>query len=197
MSARSGVYEIVNTVNGKRYIGSAYRVSKRWDTHKHQLRRGAHHSLALQRAWNKYGEEQFEFRLLLICGRDMCRFYEQRCLDSFAPAYNIALTASAPMAGRKHSDATRAAMSKAGKGKPKSQAHREAIGKGQLGNKRGPQPPEIVKRMSLAHMGILHTSETKAKIAAAQRNRPPVSEATRQKMSASAIARWYPNGRPA
>ena len=167
MSARSGVYEIVNIVNGKRYIGSAYRVSKRWDTHKYQLRGGVHHSRALQRAWNKYGEAKFEFRLLLICGRDMCRFYEQRCLDSFAPAYNIALVASAPMAGRKHSDATRAAMSSASKGRAKTPAHREAIGKGQIGNKRGPHRPEVIERMSLAHMGVLHTPETKAKMSAA------------------------------
>jgi len=111
-----------------------------------------------------------------------------------ARAYNIAPMACAPMAGRKHSDETRAAMSSARKGKPKTPEHCKAISRGQIGNIRGPHHPDAIAKMSLAHRGILHTPESKAKIAAAQRGRPPISDATRQKMSASAIARRTHNG---
>lgn len=58
------IYCIFNKVNSKRYIGSATRDKERWRTHRHQLRGGYHFSTHLQSAWNKYGEENFEFQIV-------------------------------------------------------------------------------------------------------------------------------------
>lgn len=59
-----GIYEIVNLYNEKVYIGSSKNIERRWNEHIYQLRDNKHHSIKLQRAWNKYGEENFEFNIL-------------------------------------------------------------------------------------------------------------------------------------
>lgn len=43
----SGVYAITNTATGKRYIGSAVNIKKRWREHLHNLRKNKHHSKKL------------------------------------------------------------------------------------------------------------------------------------------------------
>lgn len=86
----TGIYQIVNTANGKQYIGSAVDFGGRWKAHRHQLRHNAHHSRHLQFAWNKYGEAAFSFRKLLVCAKEDLVMYEQRAFDSFHPEYNIA-----------------------------------------------------------------------------------------------------------
>lgn len=96
-----GVYEISNLVNGKRYIGSAVSFKKRWGVHRSYLRKGTHHSKKLQSAWAKYGETAFRFNPLLVCGKSDLVFFEQRCLDSMAPEYNLCKVAGSQL-GVKH-----------------------------------------------------------------------------------------------
>lgn len=100
----SGIYQIVNTVNGKKYIGSAVNFRKRWRLHISCLRNGTHHSKHLQAAWNKYGEEAFTFEKIMECAKEELLDYEQLCLDEENPEYNMALCATNPMLGRKHSE---------------------------------------------------------------------------------------------
>ena len=57
----SGVYQIYNTVNGKRYIGSSIHIEQRFKEHLRNLRANKHVNAHLQSAWNKYGEHSFVF----------------------------------------------------------------------------------------------------------------------------------------
>jgi hypothetical protein len=84
---RSGIYAIENTKNGKLYVGSSVDVHKRWVQHKSSLRKGLHHSIALQRAWNKYGCDCFHFKVLEYCDDLVGR--EQHYIDSLNSAYNV------------------------------------------------------------------------------------------------------------
>jgi hypothetical protein len=63
MAARQlpGVYMILCLVNNKRYYGESKNVSARLSQHKSRLRRNLHESPELQRDFNLYGEENFEF----------------------------------------------------------------------------------------------------------------------------------------
>lgn len=63
----SGIYTITNKVNGKLYVGFSLDILYRFKNHKYKLRRGIHHSCSLQNAWNKYGEENFDFEVLEEC----------------------------------------------------------------------------------------------------------------------------------
>lgn len=98
----SGVYEILNTVNSKRYIGSSVNIYARLDRHKQDLKYKAHHSVALARAVAKYGIDKFKFSILVICSPDMCKFYEQLALDNLNCDYN---TSSSATSGQ-HSEET-------------------------------------------------------------------------------------------
>lgn len=59
-----GIYIIRNKITKKVYIGSSDKVRKRLSGHLSCLRRNVHHSKHLQNAFNKYGEENFTFKLL-------------------------------------------------------------------------------------------------------------------------------------
>jgi group I intron endonuclease len=56
-----GIYKILNKINNKVYVGESLDIERRWDEHKEDLNNNKHHSKKLQLAWNKYGEESFEF----------------------------------------------------------------------------------------------------------------------------------------
>ena len=134
MMNQSGIYEIVNTVNGKRYIGSAKNFKTRWSRHLSALRLQKHHSRHLQSAWNKYGEAAFKFLPMLVCQHSMLLFYEQQLLDKMKPEYNIAPTAGNTM-GIPCSTEKRAKIAAAHKGKTLSTEHKAAIAAGGVGRK--------------------------------------------------------------
>lgn len=90
----TGIYAIVNKINGKQYIGSAAKSFKqRWRDHIKTLRGNRHSSPILQAAYNKYGEESIEFKVLEVCDREKCIEREQLYLDTLSPEYNICKTA--------------------------------------------------------------------------------------------------------
>ena len=77
------VYEIVNTANKKRYIGSTMNFHQRCNKHRNDLIKGNHHCIYLQRAWDKYGESCFEFNIIeTFSDIDSCRKAEQELLDT-------------------------------------------------------------------------------------------------------------------
>ena len=59
------IYAIKNKTNNKMYVGMTNNYKKRIEYHLYELRHNKHHSQKLQRAFNKYGEENFEFCVLL------------------------------------------------------------------------------------------------------------------------------------
>ena len=62
-----GVYKIINLKTKDLYIGSSIQIEKRFLRHKKDLRNNKHHSIILQRAWNKYKEENFKFEIIEEC----------------------------------------------------------------------------------------------------------------------------------
>lgn len=60
----SGIYFIYNKINGKAYIGSSKQIHKRIREHFGELQRNVHDNPYLQKAYNKYGMESFEFGVL-------------------------------------------------------------------------------------------------------------------------------------
>lgn len=198
MAAQSGIYEIVNTVNGKRYIGSAKNFANRWSGHLRRLRRNDHHSAKLQRAWNKYGESQFKFLPILTCAptKEMLYFYEQQLLDKVKPEYNIAVSAYAPMAGRTMSEETRKKMSISGKGKPHrkwSEEERRNASAARKGSPGHPQTDAAKRKVSEARKGkkLSDAHKCKLSIAKAGKKRAPHSAETIEKMRVAATGRKH------
>ena len=88
-----GIYSITNIINNKKYIGStAKSFDSRWKKHITNLKNGGHASHHLQSSWNKYGEDNFVFKIeevvdslenLLNLERDYITKY-----DSYNNGYN-------------------------------------------------------------------------------------------------------------
>lgn len=64
LSGQRGVYEILNRVEGRSYIGSAADIGGRLTTHLQQLHNGTHANPALLSAWRRHGAASFEFRVI-------------------------------------------------------------------------------------------------------------------------------------
>lgn len=77
----SGVYQILCTANSKLYVGSSVSIWDRWLHHRRLLRRGDHTNLFLQRAWNRHGEERFEWSVLELVDPAELLAAEQRWID--------------------------------------------------------------------------------------------------------------------
>jgi group I intron endonuclease len=162
-----GVYAIVHKASRRFYIGSSINVEKRLIQHRSKLNRTKHHCHHLQSAWNKYGEDAFEFILKCVATSEReCRDIEQAVLDTlFDFSYNsknmafgggtgdanvmrkpeIAKKVSVARLGMKFSDEHRRNLSDALKGRPgvrlgsvASDASKEKMRKAKLGKKTGP-----------------------------------------------------------
>lgn len=88
-----GIYRIRNKINNNSYYGSSENIDKRWKTHKSTLRNGTHMNCVLQRAWDKYGENNFSFEIVEECEKYLLLETEQKYLD-LNPDYNIGKTSS-------------------------------------------------------------------------------------------------------
>ena len=205
----SGIYAIRNLINQKMYVGSAVNIKRRWKSHRSGLLHGKHHSVKLQRAWSKYGGSAFEWVVLEAVEKTMLIEREQHWIDllrSQSCGYNVNPTAGSSL-GRKATLETRRRMREAS-----ANMSPEARARANAGKRRGLKMPDHVKEMlrgiatgrvvseetkkkisdsRKSFTGWTHSEETKAKIGrAGDKNSMygrPVSEATREKITASLI----------
>lgn len=90
----SYIYEIKNLINGKRYIGQSYHPKHRKACHLSLLRRNKHHNIKLQNAFNKYGENNLLFNVILECNPDEINRIEKYYIwlyDTYKTGYNMDL----------------------------------------------------------------------------------------------------------
>lgn len=203
---QSGIYQIHNSVNGKRYVGSATCLRVRRNEHWCGLRNGKHHNRHLQNAVSKHGLDAFRFEPLLICDPKDLLFYEQRALDVLNPEYNLARVAgntlgtkrtvetrakiAAKAIGRQWSDEARVKVSATLKGRKMSAEFRQKL----IGNQRAKglkHTDEWKAANSARHMGRKRpkSPEYRAKIAATLRGRKATPE-HRANQSAAQRAMW-------
>lgn len=108
----SGVYKIESkTVLNKRYIGSTSSLRQRWQIHLNNLRKNKHHSVKLQRHYNKYGEDDLFFSVIKCCPQEELASTEQYFMDCYNPFFNSIKTANMYW-GYEHSEETKIRMSK-------------------------------------------------------------------------------------
>lgn len=88
----TGIYCIENQKNGKKYIGQAVDIERRFKLHKSKLRNGKHSNEHLQRAWNKYGEPAFLFYVIELCDKSSLsekEIYYISLLKTYDNGYNM------------------------------------------------------------------------------------------------------------
>lgn len=134
MDKKSGVYIIKNKINKKIYIGSSANILERWCQHKCKLNKESHGNKHLQRAWVKYGKDEFEFIVLELTdkpSKESLLELEQKYLDIYTPfcrdiVYNILETAFSSL-GSAHTKETKKKLSLLMKAKWSSKDYRKLM----------------------------------------------------------------------
>jgi group I intron endonuclease len=173
------IYKIINTVNGKFYVGSTTNTRERFRTHRNKLRRNKHHTKHLQAAWNKYGESMFVFHVIetIPDGQSLQDAEDVWLLAHVGKpyCYNSGLRSGAPWRGAEKGTHPNF-------GKPLSEEMKQSISS---------TLKEFYAEDYFNHprVGIAHTDEAKAKISASKLANPAKpwlgktrDEATRKKI---------------
>lgn len=114
----SGIYQITNLVNQKKYIGSSVCLRQRlYYNHLRELEQNIHSNKKLQYSFNKHGVDNFQFSILEYCEREVLIEREQYYLDKLKPEYNHSPTAGNNF-GFKLTEETKLLLSKIFKGRP-------------------------------------------------------------------------------
>ncbi len=172
----SGIYKIVNKVNGKYYVGSSNDIltpnQGRKYLHYWALKRNRHSNRKLQFAWNKYGEENFDFLVVEECSpeRTLLLDVEQKYLDIAKneqdKTYNLSFIAGGIemteetrrligiskignkyCLGKRCSEKTKEKISKANTGKKRSSEACERISKSRIGKYTGENSPFFGRKL--------------------------------------------------
>lgn len=89
-----GIYCIENLINGKKYIGQSNNIYKRWKSHIKELNNNCHCNNYFQKAWNKYGEDNFYFNVLENCKENELNekeIYYISKYSTYKSGYNLTL----------------------------------------------------------------------------------------------------------
>lgn len=88
---KCGIYKILNTINGKFYIGSSKNIYYRIRRHYSELKRNIHPNYHLQNSFNKHTEKVFIVDIIEECLESELTIREQWYIDTLHPSYNITL----------------------------------------------------------------------------------------------------------
>jgi group I intron endonuclease len=181
----TGIYQIQSRIKPERiYIGSASDIYVRWRGHLCSLRKGKHHSSKLQNHFNKYGETDLQYSILLGCDKEDRIKIEQYFIDSHHPYFNISKMAQTSgcgfkkghipfTKGTKLSKVHKYRISEALKGKKHSIETREKISIGHIGAFRS---PEMRQKLREAHLGEKQSQERINKRAASNKGKKRTPE---------------------
>ncbi len=168
-----GVYIIRCVKNGSYYIGRSFQIAKRWYAHERALERGIHANRILQRTYDKYGIDTFEFEILEECEdkEDLIRL-EQEWIDICFKDPQCMNLASSSLGG-------------ASFGRKLSDETKRKIGLGHLGKSRNFVPTtQYIQKQIERTKNLWQDPEYRQKVTDARKKSGyVVTEEMRQKMS--------------
>ncbi len=141
----SGIYKIINKINGKYYVGSSNDIDGfhgRWYEHINDLRSNRHDNDHLQKSWNKYGADAFKFVIVeKVLPRQLLateQIYLNIASSEKDRTYNLNFlsTGGGGFTGHKHTIESKLKTSQKLKGIPKGN---RGIKRPQISGKRNPQ----------------------------------------------------------
>ncbi len=170
---QSGIYCIENTITNKKYIGQSIHVIQRWNKHKNELNNNRHFNDYLQKAWKKYGSENFTFSILEYCKPDELDSKEIYYIGLYNTTnrdlgYNIQMGGQD---GRKHSEETCKKLSDSIKKSYLNPERREIQSINALNQWRNPEIKKKILGSNNGMYGKHHTEEAKQKMSVAKKGK--------------------------
>ncbi len=169
------VYLIMSIVRPDRcYVGSSVDLRDRWSGHRRKLALQQHHSVKLQRHFNKHGLDDLIFIVIekidVFNLNDLIRV-EQFYIDLLKPYFNMSPTAGS----NKNLELTQEQRDKMNK-KPVSLETREKQRQAKLGKKRGSPSEETRRKMRESNLGRKVSPETILKLSESHKGKKPTKE---------------------
>lgn len=130
---KSGVYGLINNINGNTYIGSGVDLYNRLRDYHQPWYLASRTNLVIVRAINKYGIDNFTLVVLEFTNPEQVVASEQIWIDSYNPEYNVSPTASSTL-GLLHTELSKQNIKEKMTGKPRSQEVRDAMSVRQTGS---------------------------------------------------------------
>lgn len=162
-----GIYQIVNLIDGKKYVGSSNNLYKRKSSHFYNLKNNKHRNCHLQNAFNKYGEDNFSFEVIEFVNTiEELLPREQYYIELYQvcdknKGYNLIVDTTRNILPKE----SREKISLAHKGKTLSEETKLKMSLAQKGSKNY----NYGKRGALCHnYGKTHSEETKLKMSLAK-----------------------------
>lgn len=155
----SGIYKIINSINGKIYIGSSSNLSRRFTQHKSALFKGKHSNKYLQRSWIKHGPQAFFFVVIAVVPVSELIKIENQYLQEIKPEYNLNIAYPTRL-GSKATPDLRLKLSLAHKGKP---SPKKGIKTGIPAWNKGLKFPNLGTFMRALHKGKRRSPKTEFK----------------------------------
>lgn len=183
----SGIYCILCTANGKRYVGQSRNVQRRLQDHLSNLRHGKHYNAHLQAAVQKYGIESFETFVLERCEEGMLDIRE-RAWISYYHCTNPEFGFNRESGGNAQKQISEETRARIGEARRKRQISDETRARVSKTMRQKWATPETRAKMLKNHHGRPHTPEARAKMSEALRQRYANPEA-RAKLSASRLGK--------
>lgn len=203
----TGIYKIENLVNRKVYIGQAIDINRRLKEHIFLLNNNKHYNKHLQNAWNKYGEQNFKFKIVEKCDKSELNekeimYIKKSNANNLDWGYNLTIGGESTLGythteetklklsnihkGRKTSEETKQKLSNINKGKHLSKQTKQKIS---IANKGKCLSKEHIQKLRNINKGKNVSEETRQKMKDAWkiRRQKGFSDETRQKMSLSHI----------
>lgn len=179
----SGIYQIRNVVNNKVYIGQAINVFRRLSEHCDDLIQNKHFNRHLQRSFNKYKSENFEYSIICSVPVDQLNLAEKAAIYMFTstnPLFGFNKTFGGEGGSPTEEIKKKMSIARSGENHPLFGKHHSE---------------ETKMKISLAHIGISagennpmfgkkHSEETRRKMSNDRKGKT-LSEEHRRKMSVS------------
>lgn len=163
----SGIYTIRNKINNKIYVGCTNNLEKRLKYHKWKLLNNKHANIHLQKAFLKYGMENFEFETLEECEEQFLYGQEHYwciILNSHNSVYGYNIKPTNPYKIGGISPNTREKISNALRGKTHTNETKQKIAEKARNRKGHLISEEMREKLRIKATGRKHTEESKLKM---------------------------------
>ena len=164
----TGIYQIQSNIKPERiYIGSSVNIRVRWNKHLTDLRLNKNSSPKMQYHYNKYGQSDLVFSILLICDKIDLLKREQEYIDKFNPYFNIYKIAGSPL-GSKRTDEMKKNISKIMTGKHHTEDTKQKMRDNHRGMTGKRQSAESNRKNSIKNKGRVFSLEHRMKLSKAK-----------------------------
>lgn len=172
--SKSGLYTIKSKKDNKLYLGLAVNIEKRISNHIIKLRVNSHRNIHLQRAWNKYGEDNFVFEVFIECSKEYLKseeHYWANMLNVHSDRYGYNIRPTHPEGKSSLSESTKKLIGDKNRGKIGRKASLETRLKMSKSFKGRKMSKEFSENLRIKNLGKKLSKETKTKMSLSKINK--------------------------